>query len=557
MMKGKIFYIFLIIPGMLMINCSKISRTESDARAFVDSLTAEIEPLNTLSALAYWNATATGNDKYYDEYARLDIELAEIYSDQDLYKRLTTFKEARLKDPLLQRTIEVLYYDFLAKQTDPELLKKIATLQTALEQKFNKFRGKIDGKEVSGNDIREILAESKDLSLRKKAWLASKQVGPVVEEDLLKLVRYRNESARSMGFDNFYQLRLITGEQDPAEIERIFQELDETTRQPFLVARQELDSILARRYSVPVEELRPWHYADPFFQEAPAIADVSLDRYYQDRDVVELARHFYTSIGLNVDTVLTNSDLYERQGKYPHAYCIDIDRRGDVRIMMNVKPTERWMSTTLHELGHAVYDLKTGMNLPYLLREPAQAFTTEAVAIFFERLSKDPEWMRRMLELSADERQQIEQLTAKTLRLEKLIFARWSLVMQNFERELYSNPDRNLNKLWWDLVEKYQLIKRPEGRDMPDYAAKIHICSYPVYYHNYQLGALLAAQLRHTMAVNQGLQDTGEIRFVDNPEIGSFLVNKVFRPARRYRWDELIIRATGEQLTSAYFVEQL
>ena len=40
---------------------------------------------------------------------------------------------------------------------------------------------------------------------------------------------------------------------------------------------------------------------------------------------------------------------------------------------------------------------------------------------------------------------------------------------------MYGNPDQDLNKLWWDLVEKYQEIRRPEGRDAPDYAAKIHI----------------------------------------------------------------------------------
>ena len=59
-----------------------------------------------------------------------------------------------------------------------------------------------------------------------------------------------------------------------------------------------------------------------------------------------------------------------------------------------------------------------------------------------------------------------------------------------FEKALYANPGQDLNKVWWDLVEKYQEIKRPEGRNQPDYASKIHIVTVPVYYQNYMLGEL-------------------------------------------------------------------
>jgi peptidyl-dipeptidase A len=528
-----------------------------ESKQLIDSLTAVIEPLLKESALAYWNATGTGEDKYYERYAEVDMELTKIYSNNSDFKKLEAFKNANIKDPVLARTVEVLYLGFLANQTDPELLNEITKISTKVEQKFNTFRGKIDGKNVTGYDIKKILSESTDVSLRKKAWEASKQVATVVEDDFLKLVKLRNESARSMGFDNYYQMSLIISEQYPAEIQRIFDELDKDTKSPFMEAKREIDQVLAKRFGIEVDDLRPWHYSDPFFQEAPVITEINLDRYYQDKDVVELARRFYNSIDINVDQILANSDLYEREGKYPHAYCTDIDRKGDVRVMMNVHPTESWMSTSLHELGHAIYDLKHDLELPFFLREPAHAFTTEAVAIFFERLSKNPNWMQEALGLTDEQKQEIINITAKTLRLEKLVFARWSLVMLNFEKELYANPDQDLNKLWWDIVEKYQMIKRPENRNMPDYAAKIHVCLYPVYYHNYQLGGLLVAQFLNAIAVNQGLDNVSEIRFMNNPEIGKYFIENVFKPGKRYRWDEMIIRATGEKLTSKYFVEQL
>ena len=48
-----------------------------------------------------------------------------------------------------------------------------------------------------------------------------------------------------------------------------------------------------------------------------------------------------------------------------------------------------------------------------------------------------------------------------------LIFSRWCQVMLRFEKAMYENPDQDLNKLWWDLVEKYQVLKRPAGPQRP------------------------------------------------------------------------------------------
>ena len=136
------------------------------------------------------------------------------------------------------------------------------------------------------------------------------------------------------------------------------------------------------------------------------------------------------------------------------------------------------------------------MNLPYFLRTPAHTFTTEAIAMIFGRLSSNPYWLRDNAGISAKKLNASEQDVKNSLRLEQLVFSRWCQVMFRFEKSMYANPDQDLNKLWWDLAEKYQLLKKPEGRNNADWASKIHIALYPCYYHNYQLGELLASQLQ-------------------------------------------------------------
>jgi len=212
------------------------------------------------------------------------------------------------------------------------------------------------------------------------------------------------------------------------------------------------------------------------------------------------------------------------------------------------------MNTMLHELGHAVYDKYIDNTLPFALREPAHSFTTEAIANFFGNLASNATWMNRNLGLSTEETDKIAGDARLYARLEKLVFSRWCQVMFRFEKSMYENPGQDLNALWWDLVEQYQLLKRPEGRDNPDWASKIHVASYPCYYHNYMLGDLLAAQLNAFMEENiLGEKDPG---YTGHTEIGAYLRENVFKPGSRYYWNEMIERATGEKLTARHYAGQ-
>ena len=554
----KNLIIFFVI-GILIGFCNAcVQKPEKDLSEFIKKHQEVVEPLLRDINLAYWNATITGKKEDYDKFEKLQLKLVEIYSNKEDFKKLKKIKESgEIKDPLLKRQLIILYNSYLENQVDKNLLKEIIKLSTTVEKQFNTFRGKMDGQEVTDNYIREILkTETKDMEKRKKAWLASKQVGKEVADNLIKLVKLRNKAAKSLGFDNYYVMALALNEQSEEELVKIFEELKELTDEPFKKLKEELDDALCKAYGIEKKDLRPWHYNDPFFQEGPTIGDINLDKYYKGKDIVKLAIKFYDGIGLPVDDIIQRSDLYEKKGKNPHAYTINIDRKGDVRILANIKDTEQWMETILHECGHGVYSKFIDRKLPFFLRRYAHIFTTEAIAMLFGRLSRDPNWMRDMLNIDKSEIEKLKPILRKSLKFKQLIFARWAQVMFNFERALYKNPDQDLNKLWWDMVEKYQFVHRPEGRDNPDWAAKIHFTSSPVYYHNYMLGEMLASQLHYYIANHILHQDPANISYVNNKKIGEYIKEKVLKPGAKYRWDEMIKRATGEPLTAKYFVKQ-
>jgi peptidyl-dipeptidase A len=373
----------------------------------------------------------------------------------------------------------------------------------------------------------------------------------------MKLIKLRNESAKELGYKNYHQMSLALSEQDPDEIENLLNELDNLTKDAFANLKNDIDDFLSKKLNVPKDQLMPWHYQNRFFQEAPKIYNVNLDGYYKDKDIVALTTSYYKGIGLPIDEMVANSDLFEKEGKYQHAYCTNIDRGKDVRIVCNVKPNYNWMNTMLHEYGHGVYDFNIDGTLPWSLREPAHTFTTEAIAMLFGRMASNGQWLQDVVGISPEEKTKIADESFKSLRLEQLTFSRWVQVMYRFEKSMYENPDQDLNKLWWDLAEKYQMIKRPKDRNKPDYASKIHVALYPAYYHNYQLGELLASQLNNYIVTN--IIKSGSLNnqsFVNNKEVGNYLLEKVFKPGTKYYWNDMIEKATGEKLTAKYYAKQ-
>ncbi|MBW8017570.1 MAG: peptidase M3 [Planctomycetes bacterium] len=549
--------IILTLLCLTIAGCQLKPTIDTKPEKFIKKHISRLKPVEKESAIAYWAAATTGKSEDYARAGELDLEIRKMHSDPDEFAYLKAIRKiAGFEDPLVARQIDRLYYRFLGNQIDESLIKETVELSSKIEEKFSTFRSTSNGKELTGNEIKAILKTETDSTVRRLAWAASKQVAPVIADDIIWLVILRNRAARSAGFDNYHTMKLHAGEQDPVAMDKLFAELDALTAAPFKQLKDKLDSTLAKKYGIEVSEMKPWHYHDPFFQEVPMVQEIDLDVYYKGKDIKELSAIFFNGIGLNVDAILEKSDLYDRKGKNPHAFCTDIDKKGDVRILCNIEDNEYWMTVQLHELGHAVYFKYNDPKVPYMLRDPAHSYTTEAIAMLFGRLSKDSLWMQQMLGLSDAQRQELLAVTAHQKQLSQLIFARWAMVMYNFEKKLYADPDQDLNSLWWDIVEKYQFIKRPAGRDQPDWAAKIHFTIAPCYYHNYMLGELLASQLHHDMAekITSMKTDKG-ISYVGRTEIADYLRKNIFEPGNIYQHNEMIKRATGEYLTPKYFVE--
>ncbi len=553
-MKRSILFIIIAVAMSILWSCtSKKEKMEKRMKEFISVYELKAVPLYRESALASWNANITGTNEDWAKSEKASFEFAKIFSDSTAFADLKEIKESGLvQDSILARQLELLYNAYLGGQVDTSLIAEQIRMETGISKKYSNFRANINGKELSDNQIEDKLRNSTVSKELQTAWEGHKMIGPVVAEDIIKLVKHRNTIAQKIGFSNYHEMSLKLSGQDPVEVTAIFDELDNLTRDNFAHLKGEIDTYFAKRYKISTSELRPWHYQNRYFQEAPKIYPVDFDKYYEKQDPVKLASAFYDGIGLNVDAIVAKSDLYEKPGKNQHAFSTDIDRAGDVRTLDNIKPDSYWMNTILHELGHGVYSYYTDRTLPFTLRDAAHTFTTEAIANLFGRLATDPQWMLNMGIIDAKESEKIADDSRKALRLQMLVFSRWAQVMYRFEKSMYENPDQDLNQLWWNTVEKYQMLAKPEGRNMPDWATKIHVALYPCYYHNYLLGELLASQWYSYITTNISKNQS----FVGDKTVGNYLKEKVFMPGARYYWNDMIEKSTGEKLTAKYYAKQ-
>jgi peptidyl-dipeptidase A len=509
---------------------------------------ARLQPLSVAANLAAWDANVEASRETEARRVETELALSDLLADADIFRALGEARSGEI-DPRARRQLDVLHDAFVPHQVPAGLRRRIVELEASVESRFVSHRGVVRGTEVSDNEIKRILRDSDDVPERREAWEASKTVGAAVADDVRELARLRNGAARAVGHRDWFALSIATMEMDEDKLFATLGEADRATADPFARWKSSLDASLAARFRCSVADLRPWHYADPFFQEVPTEGGVDLDHLFEGRDLVELTRRTFDGLGLETSPILARSDLFPRERKCQHAFCMDVDRDGDVRVLCNVVSDAYWMDTMLHELGHGVFSSGHDPTLPWVLRD-CHLTTTEGIAILMGELATDREWLVRVAGLSEGDAQDLGQPLRAALAAAHVVFARWVLVMTSFERALYADPESDLDTLWWQLVERYQLVTPPEGRGAPDWAAKIHIACAPVYYHTYLYGRITASQVAAALRREAG-------GLVDRPGAGAFLRERLFEPGLEPRWDVLLEQATGEPLTARHFAAEI
>jgi len=539
----SVFFLFSNIVYAL----DEVNMNKNNFQNFLDDFISKVELKEEQLNRAVWILETTGSKDAASLVGSLSSELKILFSDKDIYEKLVSLNKEKELDPLLKRQIHVLINAFKGNMLPKDILHEISTKEAALNQIYANFRAKIDGKVYSENALRDILKEEKSVDLRKKAWDASKMVGLELAPKIVELAHLRNKAANSLGYENYFEMVLDLSDINKTKLLKTFDDLKNQTDESFNKILLQVNETLSNEFQVSLDEIGPWAYKDPFCQTDP-IETSKLNELFQDKDILKISKSFYEQMGFKIDDLIDNSDLYEREGKNQHAFCISVNRKKDVRTLNNIKPNVQWMETLLHEFGHGIYDLTIDENLPWLLREHPHILTTEAIALLMGRQVYTKEFLRDFLNVK-DEK--IFNDVEESLKRRQLFFSRSAFMITEFEAKMYEDPDQDLNNLWWDLYEKYYNSPRPEGRkDKADWAAKYHVGLAPVYYYSYLLGEVFAS------ALQKQLLDIAKDDNIWKKDAAIFLKHKVFLPGNKYRWDRLVESVLDSPFSIDAWVEE-
>ena len=425
--------------------------------------------------------------------------------------------------------------------------KEISTKKAALRHTYANFRAEIDNKMVTQNEIRDILVKETSVEIRKKAWEASREIGQTLAPKIIELVKLRNQGARYLGYENYYDMMLDLDDINKNELFNIFDDLKIQTDKSFEKVITQVKKTLSNKFDVSIEEVGCWAFKDSFCHLDP-IETSKLNDVFKDKNVLAITKEFYDKMGFDIDDLIANSDLYEKEGKSQHAFCISMDRKKDVRTFNSIKSDIKSMEALLHEFAHGIYFMNIDEKLPWLLRDYPHTISTEAIALLMGGQVYSKEFLSEFLKISDESFfEDVEQ----SLKRRRLIFSRSVLMINEFESKMYEDPTQDLNNLWWDLFEKYYNISRPENREgKADWAAKYHIGLAPVYFYSYLLGEVMASTLKNNLLELSG--DNNILR----EKTAEFLKDKMFIHGSKYNWMDLIEYMTGNSFSTKAWIDE-
>ena len=515
----------------------------TNATAVADQVESELAPLYEDVSNAWWALNILANEENERRRVELETALSDFLADNGRFAAIEAARETA--DGTRRRRLDLLLNAFLPQQIPTETRTRIIGLEASVDTRFSQHRGDIAGRKVDDNEIRRILRESDDVEERRAAWEASKTVGALVARDVRELARLRNAAAHTLGFRDWFALSVATAEMDEQKLMSTLDEADRATAEPF-----------ARWKAISTGASRPVSAAQRR-SSAPGTTPTPSSRRSRPRAASTSIRCSRTRISSSSRAGRTTASGSRRATCSPAATSSPATGSASTRsASTSTGPgtcacsrtscrDQQWMDTMLHELGHATFDTGLDSSLPWLLRD-THLVVTEGIAILMGRLAGDAEWLERVLGVDSSSVASLADGLRRARAAELLVFTRWVLVMTNFERALYADPESDLDATWWELVERYQLVRKPEGRTQAGLGGE----------DPRGLRARLLPQLPlradRRLAARRDLErECGGI--VDRPAAGKLLGERVFAPGLSVRWDRLIEQATGEPLTAAHF----
>ncbi|NOI66703.1 M3 family metallopeptidase [Vibrio sp. 99-8-1] len=383
----------------------------------------------------------------------------------------------------------------------------------------------------------------------------------LLQNGFLQLVALRNQFARSLGYNNFFDYSIEKTEQMTTE--QLFSILDDFEKQ---TRSNHLDSIATLAKQKGDNAIKGHNFVYSFSGDAMR----DLDPYVPFSQSLTRWVESFGRLNINYSQAELTLDLLDRKGKYPNGFCHgptpSFYQQGEwvaakVNFTSNAKPDQvgsgyDGINTLFHEGGHAAHFANVKMNAPCFSQEfaPTSMAYAETQSMFCDSLLSDGDWLKQyakdadgnavpdhVIKAMIDARQPFRAYGERSI-----------LVVPYFERALYLLEDHQLT------AEKVTSLAREMemnilGLDtsprplmaIPHLLSDEAACAYQ----GYLLANMAVYQTRHHFMNEFGY-------LTDNPNIGPLLAEHYWREGNKVNHNTTIERLTGEGFNARYLADE-
>jgi len=550
--------------------------TVREAQAFAEQAEKRLLELWIKSSRASWiqNTFITDDTEKLAADAQKDV----IAATTEIARAATRF--GGLKLPFdVDRKLKLIKLSLtLTAPSSEAAQRELTEIAASLESDYGKGRYCPEGEKgkcLDLNDMRRILATSRDPNELLKIWRGWHAVGPPMRPRYQRLVELANQGARELGSADLGVLWRakydMSDSEFIAEVERLWRQV----RPLYEALHAHVRASLARQYGkelVPEDGLIPAHLLGNMWSQEwtniyplvfPKEADPGFDltallraKKVDEREMVRYGERFFLSLGFApLPDTFWNRSLFTKPADRDvvcHPSAWDIDNDQDLRIKMCIEIVAEDFTTIHHELGHNFYQ-RAYRRLPPLYRDGAHDGFHEAVGDTIA-LSITPEYLKQigLLEKVPDPSGDLGLLMK--MALEKIAFLPFGLLVDQWRWKVFSGEVRpaDYNKAWWDLRKRYQGVAPPVARSEQDFdpGAKYHVpASVP--YTRYFLATILQFQFHRALCREAGY--TGPLHrcsVYSNKAAGAKL-EKMLAMGMSRPWPEALEALTGEKRMDA------
>ncbi len=504
-----------------------------------EEFSKKLEPASTHTEKSAWDFFINSTPETQQVFEKAEDEMYALFKDELTFDKLKDIDKDKLP-PHEAKQLKNLIKSFDEELNTGEAKKALRKKEADIGQKYNTYVPMIDGKEVTKVDITKILQTEFNPDIRQKAYEAKVKGGDLIADDLIELVKMRNEYAKTKGYDNYFDY-MIKEEYDvePEFLDKLIDDIYKKAQDKIKILQEKRQKELMEEFGV--KDLKAYHYG-LLLDSNP---EKGVNEILINHNIEDIAKKTYAGMGYDIDKLQKEGkitlDLYPRKGKNTHGFCFGVEAGKDSRILANLMNNVQSLDTLNHELGHCMYDLGLSLELPFIDRTPSSSAFTEAIAMMMGDIMKKEDILKDIIP---------NELLSKfkaSLKDDEANFVSRSLQIIDFERELYKNPEQNPAELWTEIKGKY--LNRFEEADN-EWATIPHYLTHPGYYQNYFRATLMKAQIYNHLNKILG-------NITENQKTAEYMDKNIFAFGSSIEEYDLIKQLTGKEFSVDDFIKGL